>query len=108
MRIGLAGLGRMGGVGATRSPLCKLATMVAFDTARVERALRGPLGDEAAREVTDALAAGLTRTSSTKADLRVPIRSDWGGEVLLLTLASSVIILGAIAIATAVILNELP
>ena len=104
MRIGLAGLGRMGGTTCCRRTL---ATMVAFDTAKVERALRGPLGDEAAREVTEALAEGLTRTSSRRPTSGWS-RSDWGGEVLLLTLASSVIILGAIAIATAMILNELP
>ena len=94
----------MGGTTCCRRTL---ATMVAFDTAKVERALRGPLGDEAAREVTEALAEGLTRTSSRRPTSGWP-RSDWGGEVLLLTLASSVIILGVIAIATAVILNELP
>ena len=44
--------------------------MVAFDTAKVERALRGPLGDEAAREVTDALAEGLSEHTATKSDLR--------------------------------------
>ena len=94
----------MGGTTCCRRTL---ATMVAFDTAKVERALRGPLGDEAAREVTEALAEGLTRTSSRRPTSEWP-RSDWGGEVLLLTLASGVITLGAIAIATAVILNELP
>ena len=94
----------MGGTTCCRRTL---ATMVAFDTAKVERALRGPLGDEAARELTEALAEGLTRTSSRRPTSGWP-RSDWGSEVLLITLASGVIILGAIAIATAVVLNELP
>ena len=44
--------------------------MAAFDTAKLERALRGPLGDEAARELTDAL-AGLTANLATKSDVEV-------------------------------------
>ena len=47
----------------------RLQSMVAFDTAKVERALRAPLGDEAAREVTTALAEGLTDHIATKADI---------------------------------------
>ena len=43
--------------------------MVAFDTAKVERALREPLGDEAAREVTEALAEGMTDHIATRDDL---------------------------------------
>lgn len=43
--------------------------MVAFDTAKVERALREPLGDEAAREVTEALAEGMTDHLATRDDL---------------------------------------
>ena len=40
--------------------------MVAFDTAKVERALREPLGDEAAREVTEALAEGMSEHLATR------------------------------------------
>ncbi len=43
--------------------------MVAFDTAKVERALREPLGEEAAREVTEALAEGMTDHIATRDDL---------------------------------------
>ena len=43
--------------------------MVAFDTAKVERALREPLGDEAAREVTEALAEGMGEHLATRDDL---------------------------------------
>ncbi len=85
--------------------------MVAFDTAKVERALRGPLGDEAAREVTDALAAGLTFNLATKADLDLQsanlrsfaLRLALGQLVITLT-----VVLGGTAVATAVILNALP
>lgn len=37
-----------------------MQAMVAFDTAKVERALRDPPGEKAAREVTTALAEGFT------------------------------------------------
>ena len=85
--------------------------MVAFDMAKVERALRGPLGDEAAREVTDALAAGLTDNLATKADLDLQsanlrsyaLRLALGQLAITLT-----VVLGGIAVATAVILNALP
>ena len=40
--------------------------MAAFDTAKVERALREPLGDEAAREVTEALAEGMSEHLATR------------------------------------------
>ena len=43
--------------------------MVAFDTAKVERALREPLGEEAAREVTEALAEGMSEHLATREDL---------------------------------------
>ena len=43
--------------------------MVAFDTAKVERALREPLGEEAAREVTEALAEGMSEHLATRDDL---------------------------------------
>lgn len=46
-----------------------LTSMVAFDTAKVERALREPLGDEAAREVTEALAEGMSEHLATSEDL---------------------------------------
>jgi hypothetical protein len=46
-----------------------LGSMVAFDTAKVERALREPLGEEAAREVTAALAEGMTDHIATRDDL---------------------------------------
>ena len=85
--------------------------MVACDTAKVERALRGPLGDEAAREVTDALAAGLTENFATKSDLKI-LGADLRSFALRLAFAqvaiTATIILGGIAIATAVILNSLP
>ena len=44
--------------------------MVAFDTARVERALRGPLGEKAAQELTAALAEGLPDRLATRTDVR--------------------------------------
>ena len=60
--------------------------MVAFDTAKVERALREPLGDEAAREVTEALAEGMGEHLATREDLerlgnefRHDLRSEIGG-----------------------------
>ena len=40
--------------------------MAAFDTAKVERALREPLGDQAAREVTEALAEGMSEHLATR------------------------------------------
>ena len=43
--------------------------MVAFDTAKVERALREPLGDEAAREVTEALAEGMSEHLARREDV---------------------------------------
>ena len=84
--------------------------MVAFDTARVERALREPLGEAAAQEVTAALAEGLTDSVTSRTDVQ-----RLGAELrqferdvmisvgaLLISLAS--IALGALAIAVAVIL----
>ena len=45
--------------------------MVAFDTARVERALREPLGEKAAQEVTAALAGGLTDCLAWRTDVQL-------------------------------------
>ena len=60
--------------------------MAAFDTAKVERALREPLGDDAAREVTEALAEGMGEHLATREDLerlgnefRHDLRSEIGG-----------------------------
>ena len=80
--------------------------MVAFDTARVERALRGPLGDEAAREVTDALAAGLTEHLATKSDLDLQ-SANLRSYALRLALGQMAITLAGIAIATGIILSTL-
>ena len=65
--------------------------MVAFDTAKVERALREPLGDEAAREVTEALAEGMGEHLATRQDLErlgndlraeiAAVRSELGAEI---------------------------
>ena len=65
--------------------------MVAFDTAKVERALREPLGDEAAREVTEALAEGMGEHLATREDLErlgndlraeiAAVRSELGAEI---------------------------
>ena len=65
--------------------------MVAFDTARVERALREPLGDDAAREVTEALAEGMGEHLATREDLErlgndlraeiAAVRSELGAEI---------------------------
>ncbi len=65
--------------------------MVAFDTAKVERALREPLGDEAAREVTEALAEGMGEHLATREDLGrlgndlraeiAAVRSELGAEI---------------------------
>ena len=84
--------------------------MVAFDTARVERALREPLGEKAAQELTAALAGGLTDRLASRTDVQC-----LGAELrrferdvmisvgaLFISLAS--IALGGLAIATAVIL----
>ena len=80
--------------------------MVAFDTAKVERALRGPLGDEAAREVTDALAAGLTDNLATKSDLDLQ-SANLRSYALRLALGQMAITLAGIAIATGIILSTL-
>ena len=80
--------------------------MVAFDTAKVERALRGPLGDEAAREVTDALAAGLTDNLATKSDLDLQ-SANLRSHALRLALGQMAITLAGIAIATGIILSAL-
>ena len=87
--------------------------MVAFDTAKVERALRESLGAEAAREVTAALAEGLTDRLATKAgieQLRGEIRqSEQRLLIRLGTLAPALagVVLGGIAITTAIILRAL-
>ena len=88
-------------------------TMVAFDTARVERALRGPPGEKAAQEVTAALAEGLTDRLAARTDVRrlsADIRQ-FEGDVTIsfgaLAISLAGITLGALAIATAVILLAL-
>ena len=81
--------------------------MVAFDTAKVERALRGPLGDEAARDVTEALAAGMTENLATKSDLKI-LGADLRSYALRLAFAQIVATIAIVGIATAVILNSLP
>lgn len=68
-----------------------LTGMVAFDTARVERALRRPLGEEAAREVTEALGEGMSDHIATRDDVErlgselraeiAAVRSDLGAEM---------------------------
>ena len=85
--------------------------MVAFDTAKVERALREPLGEDAAREVTAALAEGLADHVATKADieqLRGEIRQS--EQRLLIRLGALALTLaglglGGVALATALILR---
>ena len=100
--------------------------MVAFDTAKVERALRGPLGDEAARAVTETLAAGLTENVATKSDLellganllkaielqgpesRTAIAKSrtYSLRLAIAQIAiTATIVVGGVAIATAIILN---
>ena len=79
----------------------------------VERALRAPLGNEAAREVAAVLAEGITDHVATKADieqLRGEVRQSEQRLLLRLgTLALSLagLILGGVAIATAVVLRAL-
>ena len=87
--------------------------MVAFDTARVERALREPLGEKAAQEVTATLAEGLTDCVATRTDVRhlsSEIRQ-FERHVTIsvgaLAISLAGITLGALAIATAVILVAL-
>ena len=91
--------------------------MVAFDTARVERALRGPLGEKAAQELTAALAEALAEAPPDPLATRPDVRS-LGAEIreseqriviifdaLVISLAG--IALGALAIGTTVILLTL-
>ena len=87
--------------------------MVAFDTARVERALREPLGEEAAQELTAALAEGLPDRLATRTDVRglgTEIRESKRRIVIslgALVISPAGIALGALAVATTVILLAL-
>ena len=81
--------------------------MVAFDTAKVERALRGPLGDEAAREVTDALAEGLSEHAATKSDvvhLGETLRGELREAEQRITIRLGLWTLAVVTLATAVLL----
>ena len=82
-------------------------TMVAFDTAKVERALRGALGDEVAREVTEALAEGLSEHAATKSDvdhLEETLRGELRGAEQRITIRLGAWTLAVATLATAVIL----
>ena len=81
--------------------------MVAFDTAKVERALRGPLGDEAAREVTDALAEGPSEHAATKEDvahLGEGLRGELREAEQRITIRLGLWTLAVVTLATAVLL----
>ena len=81
--------------------------MVAFDTAKVERALRGALGDEVAREVTEALAEGLSEHAATKEDvvhLGEGLRGELREAEQRITIRLGLWTLAVVTLATAVLL----
>ena len=81
--------------------------MVAFDTAKVERALRGPLGDEVAREVAEALAEGLSEHAATKEDvvhLGETLRGELREAEQRITIRLGLWTLAVVTLATAVLL----
>ena len=81
--------------------------MVAFDTAKVERALRAALGDEVAREVTEALAEGLSEHAATKSDvdhLDETLRSELQAAEQRITIRLGAWTLAVVTLATAVLL----
>ena len=79
--------------------------MVAFDTAKVERALRGALGDEVAREVTDALAEGLSEHAAKEdVDLGEGLRGELREAEQRITIRLGLWTLAVVTLATAVLL----